>query len=137
MRPYLRAKSRADERLKSSSLDYTIIRPGSLTEDEGKGTIEAAEKLGSGVRSPAKTSPAPSPRRSKTKTHTTRRSRSCPERPLSPRRSDGSRRIQEMTFGKSRPPLVPDPGQRVLLLSEDGSRIEGFRAARTDHHGDG
>src|SRR5215203_436174 len=46
MRPYLRAKSRADERLKSSSLDYTIIRPGSLTEDEGTGTIEAAEKLG-------------------------------------------------------------------------------------------
>ena len=42
----IRAKSRADERLKSSSLDYTIIRPGSLTEDEGKGTIEAAEKLG-------------------------------------------------------------------------------------------
>ena len=27
-----------------------------------------------------------------------------------------------MTFGKSRPPLVPDPGQRVVLL------IEGFRA---------
>lgn len=33
-----------------------------------------------------------------------------------------------MTFGKNRPPLVPDPGQQVLLLSEDGSRIEGFRA---------
>jgi hypothetical protein len=33
-----------------------------------------------------------------------------------------------MTFRKNRPPLVPDPGQRVLLLSEDGSRIEGFRA---------
>jgi hypothetical protein len=33
-----------------------------------------------------------------------------------------------MTFGKSRPPLVPDPGQQVLLMSEDGSRIEGFRA---------
>jgi uncharacterized protein YbjT (DUF2867 family) len=46
MRPYLRAKSRADERLKSSSLDYTIIRPGGLTEDGGKGTIDAAEKLG-------------------------------------------------------------------------------------------
>jgi uncharacterized protein YbjT (DUF2867 family) len=42
MRPYLRAK----ERLRSSSLDYTIIRPGSLTEDEGTGAIEAAEKLG-------------------------------------------------------------------------------------------
>ena len=46
MRPYLRAKARADERLRSSSLDYSIIRPGSLTEDEGTGTIEAAEKLG-------------------------------------------------------------------------------------------
>ena len=46
MRPYLSAKARADERLRSSSLDYTIIRPGSLTEDEGTGTIDAAEKLG-------------------------------------------------------------------------------------------
>ncbi|HEX6710147.1 MAG TPA: hypothetical protein VF068_07420 [Rubrobacter sp.] len=34
----------------------------------------------------------------------------------------------EMAFGKNRPPLVPDPGQQVHLLSEDGSRIEGFRA---------
>src|SRR5215203_3805920 len=46
MRPYLRAKARADERLRNSSLDYSIIRPGSLTEDEGTGTIDAAEKLG-------------------------------------------------------------------------------------------
>jgi len=45
MRPYLRAKARADERLRGSSLDYSIIRPGSLTEDEGTGTIVAAEKL--------------------------------------------------------------------------------------------
>jgi uncharacterized protein YbjT (DUF2867 family) len=46
MRPYLRAKARADERLKESGLDYTIIRPGSLTEDEGTGNVEAAESLG-------------------------------------------------------------------------------------------
>ncbi|HJQ28430.1 MAG TPA: SDR family oxidoreductase [Rubrobacter sp.] len=46
MRPYLRAKARADERLKNSGLDYTIIRPGGLTEDEVTGTIEAAEQLG-------------------------------------------------------------------------------------------
>jgi uncharacterized protein YbjT (DUF2867 family) len=46
MRPYLRAKARADERLRRSSLDYSIIRPGSLTEDNGTGAIEAAEKLG-------------------------------------------------------------------------------------------
>lgn len=33
-----------------------------------------------------------------------------------------------MTFRANRPPLVPDPGQQVLLVNEDGSRIEGFRA---------
>ena len=46
MRPYLRAKARADERLAQSGLDYTIIRPGGLTEDEGTGHIDAAENLG-------------------------------------------------------------------------------------------
>src|ERR687890_325743 len=46
MQPYLFAKARADERLQESDLDYTIIRPGSLTEEEGAGRIEAAEALG-------------------------------------------------------------------------------------------
>ena len=46
MRPYLRAKARADGRLEESGLDYTIIRPGGLTEDEGTGNIQAAERLG-------------------------------------------------------------------------------------------
>jgi len=46
MRPYLRAKARADERLRSSGLDYTIVRPGSLTDEEGTGNVEAAESLG-------------------------------------------------------------------------------------------
>lgn len=46
MRPYLEAKSRADERLRQSALDYTIIRPGGLTEEEGTGRIEASESLG-------------------------------------------------------------------------------------------
>ena len=46
MRPYLRAKARADERLRESGLDYTIIRPGSLTNDEETGRIEAAQSLG-------------------------------------------------------------------------------------------
>ena len=35
---------------------------------------------------------------------------------------------REVTLGRGRPPLVPDPGQQVLLLNEDGSTIEGFRA---------
>ncbi len=46
MRPYLRAKARADERLRESELDYTIVRPGSLTDEEGTGKVEAAEHLG-------------------------------------------------------------------------------------------
>jgi uncharacterized protein YbjT (DUF2867 family) len=46
MRPYLIAKARADERLQESGLDYTIIRPGSLTDEEGTGRIEAAQSLG-------------------------------------------------------------------------------------------
>ena len=46
MRPYLSAKARADERLQSSGLDYTIIRPGSLTNEPGTGRIDAALSLG-------------------------------------------------------------------------------------------
>jgi uncharacterized protein YbjT (DUF2867 family) len=46
MQPYLMAKARADERLQDSGLDYTIIRPGSLTDEEETGRIEAAEHLG-------------------------------------------------------------------------------------------
>ena len=46
MRPYLSAKARADERLRESGLEYTIIRPGRLTDEEGTGRIVAAEALG-------------------------------------------------------------------------------------------
>ena len=33
-----------------------------------------------------------------------------------------------MTFRKNRPPLVPDPGQQVDLLAENGETLHGFRA---------
>jgi nucleoside-diphosphate-sugar epimerase len=46
MRPYLRAKARADEHVRSSGLDWTIVRPGGLTDDPGRGTVDAAESLG-------------------------------------------------------------------------------------------
>lgn len=46
MRPYLRAKAKADERLRGSGLDWTIVRPGRLTEEGGTGGVEAAESLG-------------------------------------------------------------------------------------------
>src|SRR4028119_1881781 len=32
-----------------------------------------------------------------------------------------------MSFGKNRPPLVPDPGQQVDLLAENGQTLHGFR----------
>ena len=36
---YLRAKQHADIHLRNSGLNYSIVRPGALTDDEGKGTI--------------------------------------------------------------------------------------------------
>ena len=38
---YLRAKGRADEELQQSGLDYTVVRPTSLTDDPGIGRVEA------------------------------------------------------------------------------------------------
>jgi uncharacterized protein YbjT (DUF2867 family) len=39
MRPYLEAKAEADRRLAESGLDYTIVRPGRLTNDPARGTV--------------------------------------------------------------------------------------------------
>lgn len=46
LRPYLEAKAEADAYLAASGLDYTIVRPGRLTEDPGDGRIAAARSLG-------------------------------------------------------------------------------------------
>jgi uncharacterized protein YbjT (DUF2867 family) len=46
MRPYLEAKAQADEYLTASGLDWTIVRPGSLTDDPGTGRIRASTSLG-------------------------------------------------------------------------------------------
>jgi uncharacterized protein YbjT (DUF2867 family) len=45
MRPYYEAKAGADERLMESGLDYTIVRPGALTDDPGTGRVQ----LGTGI----------------------------------------------------------------------------------------
>jgi uncharacterized protein YbjT (DUF2867 family) len=44
-RAYLEAKAQADEALRESGLDATIVRPGSLTNDAGTGSIDVAERL--------------------------------------------------------------------------------------------
>jgi uncharacterized protein YbjT (DUF2867 family) len=46
MRPYLDAKAEADAAVAGSDLDWTIVRPGGLTNDPGAGLIEAAPTLG-------------------------------------------------------------------------------------------
>ncbi|MFD2924554.1 SDR family oxidoreductase [Halobacillus naozhouensis] len=43
--PYVAAKHYADEWLKRTDLDYTIIHPGLLTNDKGTGQVEAAYEV--------------------------------------------------------------------------------------------
>ena len=43
---YLKAKQNADEHLKASGLNYSIVRPGSLNNEEGNGKIQLAKSLG-------------------------------------------------------------------------------------------
>jgi uncharacterized protein YbjT (DUF2867 family) len=45
MRPYYEAKAEADRRLEESGLDYTIVRPGGLTDDPGTGLVTVGTDL--------------------------------------------------------------------------------------------
>src|SRR3712207_1091592 len=46
MRPYQQAKHDADEALAASGLEWTIVRPGGLTDEPGSGQVAVAERLG-------------------------------------------------------------------------------------------
>lgn len=46
---YLRAKSEADANLRARDLDWTVIRPGGLTNDPPTGRVRAAESTGQGT----------------------------------------------------------------------------------------
>src|SRR3954454_16047718 len=46
MRPYQQAKHDADEALAASALEWTIVRPGGLTDEPGSGRVAVAERLG-------------------------------------------------------------------------------------------
>jgi uncharacterized protein YbjT (DUF2867 family) len=48
MRPYFDAKSEADAQLAASGLAFTIVRPGSLTNDPGTGHVRAGHDIGGG-----------------------------------------------------------------------------------------
>lgn len=43
---YLRAKAEADEHVRRSGLQHTIVRPGRLTDDPGTGRVELARHVG-------------------------------------------------------------------------------------------
>jgi uncharacterized protein YbjT (DUF2867 family) len=47
MRPYLEAKAQADAALSASDLDWTIVRPGALTDEPGTGLVAVGD-LGRG-----------------------------------------------------------------------------------------
>ena len=47
MKPYLEAKAEADRQLRESGLDYTIVRPGSLTDEPGTGRVRIGGERGS------------------------------------------------------------------------------------------
>ena len=46
MAAYIQAKADADAAVRESGLDFTIVRPGRLTDDPGTGRVQAAETLG-------------------------------------------------------------------------------------------
>ncbi|PAU94911.1 NAD-dependent dehydratase [Aliifodinibius salipaludis] len=45
---YLKAKAEADEALRNSGLDYTIVKPGRLTDESGTGKVTIGRDLSSG-----------------------------------------------------------------------------------------
>ncbi|WP_034893404.1 SDR family oxidoreductase [Gillisia sp. Hel_I_29] len=45
LKTYLEAKANADDYLRESGLDYTIVRPGALTDDLGLAKVKLGEKL--------------------------------------------------------------------------------------------
>jgi uncharacterized protein YbjT (DUF2867 family) len=45
---YLRAKGRADDAVRASGLDATVVRPGGLTNDAGTGRVNLGERLSHG-----------------------------------------------------------------------------------------
>ena len=51
---YLRAKSEADELVRSRDLDWTVVRPGGLLDDPPTGSVQIAERTGQGSIPPGR-----------------------------------------------------------------------------------
>jgi uncharacterized protein YbjT (DUF2867 family) len=46
MQPYLQAKAGADDAVRASGLSWTIVKPGSLTNEPGSGSVDVSTTLG-------------------------------------------------------------------------------------------
>ena len=46
MRPYLEAKRDADDALKQSGLEWTVVKPGHLTDASGRGRVQVSRSVG-------------------------------------------------------------------------------------------
>lgn len=93
MRPYLEAKAEADRRLAGSGLDFTIVRPGRLTDEPGTGRIDAAPSLGRRGEVTRDDVAQTSSRCWRHRTPSARPSRCSGGRRRSPRRSPRSERV--------------------------------------------
>jgi uncharacterized protein YbjT (DUF2867 family) len=49
MRPYYEAKAEADKRLEESGLDFSVVRPGALTDDPGTGLVSVGTDIERGA----------------------------------------------------------------------------------------
>jgi uncharacterized protein YbjT (DUF2867 family) len=52
MRPYLQAKRDADDALKQSGLDWTVVKPGQLTDAPGSGRVQLSRAFGGRAKVP-------------------------------------------------------------------------------------
>jgi len=52
MRPYLQAKRDADDALKQSGLDWTVVKPGQLTDAPGSGHVQLSRTFGGRAKVP-------------------------------------------------------------------------------------
>ena len=107
MRPYLRAKADADARLAASSLDWTILRPGSLQDEPGTGLVDLSTELG-----------APGPGAARGRRARARRAAHGRRRHAAHRRAVRGRRARargrRATWNQPRP-LASDPVMRRIV----------------------
>jgi len=130
MQPYFAAKAQADAALESSRLDYTIVRPGGLTDEAGAGEVTAAPKLERGGTVARDDVAGRAARRARRPEH--RRARLRPCRGWNPDRGGGPRAVAGDTPAHASVQVVTQLTRRTqILLDENRHRRLRRRAEST------